>query len=81
MRLLHHALMSKRKKKKKKNRVYTAINDNTTWSSQAALLVKNLLANTGGKRDLSSIPGSGRSPGGENGNPLHYSYLVAESRT
>ena len=72
--------MSKRKKKQT-NRVYTAINDNTTWSSQAALLVKNLLANTGGKRDLSSIPGSGRSPGGENGNALHYSYLVAESRT
>ena len=78
MRLLHHAWMSKRKKK---NKVYTAINDNTTWASQAALLVKNLLANRGGKKDLNLIPGSGRSPGGENGNPLHYSYLVAESRT
>ena len=68
-------------KRKKKNKVYTAINDNTTWASQAALLVKNLLANRGGKKDLNLIPGSGRSPGGENGNPLHYSYLVAESRT
>ena len=26
-------------------------------------------------RDLSSICGSGRSPGGGNGNPLQYSYL------
>ena len=35
-------------------------------------LVKNLLANAG---DTSSIPGSGRSPGGGNGNPLQYSFL------
>jgi len=27
------------------------------------------------KRDTGSIPGSGRSPGGGNGNPLQYSYL------
>ena len=26
-------------------------------------------------RDLGSIPGSGRSPGGGNGNPFHYSCL------
>ena len=25
--------------------------------------------------DLSSVPGLGRSPGGGNGNPHHYSYL------
>ena len=31
--------------------------------------VKNLLANAG---DMCSIPGSGRSHGGGNGNPLHY---------
>ena len=28
-----------------------------------------------GDRDVSSIPGSGRSPGGGNGNPLQYSSL------
>ena len=33
-------------------------------------VVKNLPANTG---DAGSIPGSGRSPGGGNGNPLQYS--------
>ena len=34
--------------------------------------VKNLSANTG---DVGSIPGSGRSPGEGNGNPLRYSCL------
>ena len=32
-------------------------------------------ANAGDARDLGSIPGLGRSPGGGNGNPLQYSYL------
>ena len=31
--------------------------------------------NAGGLRDVGSIPGSGRSPGGEHSNPLHYSCL------
>ena len=35
-------------------------------------VVKNLPANAG---DAGSIPGSGRSPGEGNGNPLQYSYL------
>ena len=38
-------------------------------------MVKNLPPNTGDIRDVSSIPGSGRCPGGGNGNPLQYSYL------
>ena len=37
--------------------------------------VKNLSANAGGIRDADSIPGLGRSPGEENGNPLDYSCL------
>ena len=37
-----------------------------------AHMVENLPANAG---DLSSIPGSGRSPGEGNGNPLQYSCL------
>ena len=40
-----------------------------------ALVVKNLPANAGDGRDVRSIPGWGRSPGGGNGNPLQYSYL------
>ena len=38
-------------------------------------MVKNLPANAGDERDLGSIPGSGRSPGGGNDNPLQYSCL------
>ena len=38
-------------------------------------MVKNLPANAGDTRDVGSIPESGRSPGGGNGNPLHHSYL------
>ena len=38
-------------------------------------VVKNLPANTGGARDVGSIPGLGRSPGVGNGNPLQYSCL------
>ena len=37
--------------------------------------VKNLFANEGDVRDAGSVPGSGRSPGGGNGNPLQYSCL------
>ena len=33
-------------------------------------MVKNPPANAGDTRDMGSIPGSGRSPGGGNGNPL-----------
>ena len=33
-------------------------------------MVKNPPAKTGGARDMGSIPGSGRSPGVENGNTL-----------
>ena len=39
------------------------------------LVVKNPLANAGDIRDAGSIPGSGRSPGGEHGKPLQYSCL------
>ena len=36
------------------------------------LEVKNLSANAGDLRDVSLIPGSGKSPGGGNSNPLQY---------
>ena len=38
-------------------------------------VVKNLPTNAGDARDTSQIPGSGRSPGVGNGNPLQYSCL------
>ena len=42
---------------------------------QVELVVKNPLFNVGGARDTGLIPGSGRSPGKGNGNPLQYSCL------
>ena len=46
-----------------------------TWASQVELVVKNPPANAGNVRDTGSIPGWGRSPGGEHGNLLQYSCL------
>ena len=45
------------------------------WASQVLLAVKNPPANARDLRDVVSIPGSGRSPGGGHGNPLQYSCL------
>ena len=39
------------------------------------VVVKSPPANAGDRRDLGSIPGSGRSPGEGNGNPFQYSCL------
>ena len=38
-------------------------------------VVKNPLSNSGDKGDVGSIPGSERSPGGENDNTLQFSWL------
>ena len=40
-----------------------------------ALVVKNPPANAGNIREVASIPGLGRSPGGGHGNALQYSCL------
>ena len=44
------------------------------WS-QVELVVKNPPASVGEIRDWGSVLELGRSPGGEHGNPLHYSCL------
>ena len=44
-------------------------------ASQMALEVRNQLADGGDIRDVGSIPGWGRSPGGGQGNPFQYSCL------
>ena len=38
-------------------------------------MLKNLPANAGDTRNMDLIPGSRRSPGNGNGNPLQYSHL------
>ena len=45
------------------------------WASQVELVVKNPPANVEDIKDMGSVIGSGRSPGGGNGNPLQYSFL------
>ena len=45
------------------------------WASQVVLVVKNPSANAGDIRDMVSIPGSGRSPGGGHDNTLQYPCL------
>ena len=48
------------------------INVNVSLGFPGGSVVKNSPDNAG---DMSSIPGSGRSPGEENGNPFQYSCL------
>ena len=47
-------------------------------SFRVGSVVKNLSVNAGDIRDLGSIPGLGRSPGGGDGNPLQYSFPLEE---
>ena len=44
-------------------------------ASQVVLVVKNPPVSAGDVRDMGLTPGSGRSPGGRNGNPVQYSGL------
>ena len=60
--------MGRRNDKNKKNQIILPLNRRLP----RRLPVKNPPANAG---DSSSIPGSGRSPEGANGNPLQYSCL------
>ena len=46
-----------------------------TWGFPVVLEAKSLSANAGVVKDVGSIRGSGRSPGGGHGNSLQYSYL------
>ena len=45
------------------------------WGFPGSAVAKNLPANAGDGKTMSVIPGLGRSPGVENGNPLQYSCL------
>ena len=46
-----------------------------SWSIHVVVVVKNLSASAGDVRDMSLIPGLGRSSGEGHGNPLQYSCL------
>ena len=53
--------------------LFLQINMTNNFLKPSGSAVKNPPANAG---ELGSIPGSGRSPGEGNGNPLHYSCLI-----
>ena len=53
---------------------FAMLHENTP-AYQVVLVVKNLSADAGDVRDMGSIPGLGRSPGGGHGNPFQYSCL------
>ena len=63
------------------HRFYLARDHHTTCAPQVALVVTNTPANAGDLRDAVSIPGSGRSPGGGHGNPLHWPGESHEQRS
>ena len=48
---------------------------NSIGASQVVLMIKNLPADAGDRRDVGSIPGLGRYPGERKGDPLQYSCL------
>ena len=54
----------------------------TLWASHVVLVVKNLLAKIGDKRDVGLIPELGKTPGEGNGNPLSvfFFFLPGESQ-
>ena len=58
-----------------KHREYLGLPNLINGASQVVQVVKNVLANAGDARDMGSLPGSGRSPGVGNGNPLRSSCL------
>ena len=60
------------KKKKKENEL---VSITFAQGFPGGPVVKNLPVNAGDARDEGFIPGSGRFPGGGNGNPLQYSCL------
>ena len=66
-----------KKREKEKNSLLSSASlaSSSVEGGWGLLLVKNSPANAGGVRDMSSIPGSGRSPGGGHGSPCQYPFL------
>ena len=53
----------------------TGVFESCSGASQVVLMVKNLPANAANIRDVGSVPGLERSPGGGHGNPLQHACL------
>ena len=55
------------------------MNNGLNAAHKVSLVVKNLSASAGDVRDIGSIPGLGRSPGGVHSNPLQSVLIPGES--
>ena len=73
--LLFHASITQSKEWRFSSSSVVPLRFTMRWGSLLTQLVKNLPVKAGDTTDKSSIPGSGRSPGERNGNPLQYSCL------
>ena len=62
----------------RKSRTCDLLLSNRTQGFPGSSDNKASACNTGGTRDMGSVPGSGRSPGTGNGYPLQYSFLPGE---
>ena len=58
-----------------KTRLVVFLTKRNSWDFPGGPVVENPPATAGNTGDVGSIPGSGRSPGEGNGNPLQYSCL------
>ena len=56
-------------------RAWPSLLKGKSWRNQVVLVVKHTSANARDVRDMGSIPGLGRSPGGGHGGPLQFSCL------
>ena len=72
----HH---NKKKCRKWATRIFKFPSVYKIYGFLGGTMVKNPLASAEDPRDVGSIPGSGRSPGVGNGNPLQYSYFCLEN--
>ena len=73
--LLFHAFITQSKDWRFSSSSVVPLRFTMRWGSLLTQLVKNLPVKAGDTTGKSSIPGSGRSPGERNGNPLQYSCL------
>ena len=72
---LHSRRLQFATQKRSLKEICQIVKQQLSLDSQATVVVKNLPANAGDLKDVGLIPGSGRSSGEGNGNPIQFSCL------